>query len=700
MRATAVGAALLGCVLVTGAWLIFRPEAAAPASAMTSAADTPAAPDVIATFRHGVDAARKHDYAAAEVAFRKVEPHWAILPNADFFVALVEARLGRLEPAESAARRYVAATPADIAGANLLAHIQLQAGHPERAVATLQAAAGAIPLGIDELELLGRAAARAGDPERAARVFDMAVALAPDDSAVQTRLAAARQGLPERQDAIDPEPAVSPPGATEAAVHAALRVGDVDRAGAALDAMRRLPGGEGTARILDGVIKVAKLDFAGARAVFAADIAANPKSTRARLNLARLDVLEGKPDDAGQRLSEVLRADPADMPALQSAVGLLLARNNVQPAVALLEAARASAPASPVFTVMLVDFLLQSGDGARALSIIDAASREVADLTAVMSARARALVAVGRVNEARDVYGRIVAREPDNAGARAQSIDLLLARNDFDGAKALLRDALRAGINRLATMEGLLRVEFRARGLEGATAMADQLAADPGNLPLARVLKGDLYLSGQHYPEAIAAYAEQIRVAPSSSLIARLASALAANGQGDQAALVLRNWLVGHAEDAEALAALGSLELGTRHPDDAIAHLSAALQKQPDNAAVLNDLAWAYQLKGDPRARDLARRAYVAAPTAEIADTLGWIIATTGQPAVAVGVLREAAAAMPGNPTVLYHYAAALSGAGLPRDAARVVTAALGQPVNFAERRAAGQLLSDLSRRP
>ncbi len=705
-RAATVGAVILGVAIVAGGWYSLRREGVPRATTASAGVEnTPASTvtaDASGFFRAGVEALRKRDYAAADIAFQRIEAQWPNLPAAYFYVAQVDDQLGRADQAQQAARRYVAQSPADAAGYELLARILVKSGHPERAVTTLTSAVTAGRIGIAGLELLGRSYAQAGDAERATRSFDRAALLAPDNSRIQIEVASARLGLPAGRDIADLAPApAEQPGAAEAAVYSALSTGDVDQAVTVLQALRQLPGGEQAAAILAGVIKVAKLDYAGARADLMAVLGKVPNSTRARLNLARLDVLQGLPDDAQMRLGEMLHSDPTDMPALQASIRLLLVNNNIQRAIDLLDAARVAAPSTPLFTIMLADLLLRFGNGQKALAVIDAAPKELGTLPAVMSARARALVATGSVNEARDVYAHILAREPANFAARSEMIELLLARNDTDGAKAVLRNELQTSVNKLATMEAIVRVEFRAHGIANAAAAADQLAGDPANLPLARVLKGDLYMSGQHYPEAVTAYADQLRLSPpSGTLQARLAMALDASGLAEQAMTLLRNWTAAHPDDIEALTALGSLELNNRHVDDAIAHLSIVARLQPDNAGALNDLAWAYQTKGDPRARDLARKAYLMAPTAEIADTLGWIMVGNGQAALAVPLLREASAAMPGNATALYHYAAALSAAGLPRDATRVVTVALAQPANFAERRAAGQLLSELSHKP
>ena len=82
------------------------------------------------------------------------------------------------------------------------------------------------------------------------------------------------------------------------------------------------------------------------------------------------------------------------------------------------------------------------------------------------------------------------------------------------------------------------------------------------------------------------------------------------------------------------------------------------------NALALNNAAWALHELKDPRAEELARRAYEAAPkSAAVLDTYGVILSAKGDPK-AVQVMRDAVAAAPTAPQIRLHYAEALAKAG------------------------------------
>ena len=52
-----------------------------------------------------------------------------------------------------------------------------------------------------------------------------------------------------------------------------------------------------------------------------------------------------------------------------------------------------------------------------------------------------------------------------------------------------------------------------------------------------------------------------------------------------------------------ALQQLSEIQIAVNHLDDAAKSLETVLKKKPHDAVALNNLAWVYQQKNDPRAR-------------------------------------------------------------------------------------------------
>jgi cellulose synthase operon protein C len=274
----------------------------------------------------------------------------------------------------------------------------------------------------------------------------------------------------------------------------------------------------------------------------------------------------------------------------------------------------------------------------------------------------------------------------------------LLSTNDNDGAKKLLADGLKAVPGDPTLMQYYTGVIARLDGLNAALAAADRLAADPANLPAARALKGDIYVSAGRFADAVTAYGAELRSNPTSALVLRNAAALGAAGRADQAAQGLRDWLAVHPDDADVAAALATLDIVAHRFYDAETHLHVVLTKRPNDAGSLNNLAWVYQQRNDARARGVAQKAYLLSPSPQIADTLGWILVSQGNAANGLVLLRQAAVLQPDEPSVQYHLAMALNATGQREKAVAALRPIVLGPTNFDEKQEAARLLQELTK--
>jgi len=181
-------------------------------------------------------------------------------------------------------------------------------------------------------------------------------------------------------------------------------------------------------------------------------------------------------------------------------------------------------------------------------------------------------------------------------------------------------------------------------------------------------------------------------------LVTRLAGAQLRAGRGGAAQDALTNWLLKHPDDLVALEQVAELDIAAGRLDAAAAHLQSILGVKPHDSVALNNLAWVYQQQHDPRAFDLARQAYVLAPGAQTADTLGWILTSTGKAETGVLLLRQASAQAAADPRVQYHFAVALKDTGDKADAIKLLTAVVAVKADFTEKPQAQQLLDELNK--
>ena len=367
--------------------------------------------------------ARKGKFQEASVEMEKLSGAAGKVPQALYYQALLSANLGRQETAVDYARRYNNLVPADPDGVKLLARAELSGKRPDRVVALLANRGDAAPHDAEALDLLGSAYAMMGNGPKATATFQEAVALAPNDATIlahygitQVQTGAAAAGMVTLGKSLAMAPGTNAT-AGEAMVSAAMELGDLNRAEAALTTLRSQVGETEGVGILSGLLKQRQGDAEGARAAFAATLKKFPGSVMAKLDLAKVQVLQGQRTEAVAAIGEILAKDPGNQAAVTTYVELLLRENQLPAALQALEAAHAAKPRELVFTVMLADVqtLMKSPD--RAIATVMAAKDFGPLSPPLLAVLARAQTAAGKIDEAKASYREVLAIEPKEPGS-------------------------------------------------------------------------------------------------------------------------------------------------------------------------------------------------------------------------------------------------------------------------------------------
>ena len=658
-----------------------------------------------ATYLNGVLMVRAGRYGDAQTELAKLGPVIARFPRALYFQALAAANLGQTESAIEFANRYVQRMPADGDGVRLIARAELQAQRPERAIAALTKSAGSGPADPQTLDLLGRAYTLLGRTTEATETFKRANAAAPEDATILTHLASSQMQAGDSANAATAlersmELAPQQPNAGEALVAAALSAGDMDRAEAALNRLRATAGETEAVGILNGMLKLGRLDLEGGRAAFASTLKQFPDSVNSKLNLAKVLILQGRRQEGDGLLREILAKEPANIPTLNTVVQLLVGDGQFPPAIQLVEAARASAPKNLGLTAMLSDLIVRSGDPRRSVALLQA-MRNTEELPAILlGALGRAQVAAGLLEDAKNTYRDALKAAPSDLDARRAQVELLLRNKETDAAKVSLKEALDKSPGNIGVMSSMVALETQVNGPEAGLRLADELRANQANLPASSLVKGDALMLAKRYNDAAQAFIGEYRQQPSTALVLRLANALVTAGQDGEATVFLREFLRREAGEPDVAQMLSLIDIKTKRYDDAETNIGAVLTKRPNDPIALNNLAWLYQVKNDPRARTTAQRAYLQAPTPETADTLGWIMAKSGDAKGAVPLLRQSTSQRPADPAIKYHLAYALKEIGEKDEALKIIQPVVGGRDDFEEKPLARKLLEELSPPP
>ena len=271
----------------------------------------------------------------------------------------------------------------------------------------------------------------------------------------------------------------------------------------------------------------------------------------------------------------------------------------------------------------------------------------------------------------------------------------------LEQAKTNLGRAAEAGDTSAQTELGLVDAALRSGDPAAARRALEVVKKREllGNDAIA-MLEGDVLVLEGRDAEAV----EQYRVAlaeGNAPAVLPMAGALQ-RSEGPVAAIeFLRGAMPEYPNHVAALRRLGELELVTGEYREAIVTFEALSSQQPDNAQVLNNLAWLYLETNNPKALEVGKRAYDLAPkNPDIADTFGWILVKTGGDArEATRLLEQAASGRKANATIRYHLAEAYTAASRLEDGGRAVREALAMG-EFPERADAEALLHKIESAP
>ena len=580
----------------------------------------------------------------------------------------------------------------------LLANTKLRESKPREALSALgpDVAQG----GPSALSIAGEASIQAGDLDAGLAFLERSVAESPEDTSLLMQLAAGY--IVARR----PEKAVQilerMPAGGDAAyrrgvllLNARLRTKDIDGAlREARSLVSRFPD-DAVARATLGGLLGATGSLAGAREQFERAAQLQPASPAGLLNLAKLDLIEGRSEDAERRLQGALKLGPANPAVLVTFAQLEAARGRESAAVKWLEQAceldkRAAEP-----RLALARYQLARRNFAAAASLANEVLAFAANEPAALNILGIALAGGGRADEGVETLKRVVERD---SSATAQ---LNLARAYVAADRP--RDALAAAQASLELdpqLQPALALAAAASAASGDTAAArrylGRLESVEPKHPVIYLLGGDLAAKEGDPAGAARLYAKGRTYRDSRTLALREHLARRQARLPDYTK-PLEEWLQRSPGDLQVRMVLAQCQLESGARAQAIGSYEAVIAGDARNSTALNNLAWLYFETQDKRALSTAERAYELAPdTPEVIDTYGWIMLHEGHMQRALQLLSRAAEMSPDSADVQYHRAVALVRTGEELEARELLAKLLERDTPFAERESAERLLAGL----
>jgi putative PEP-CTERM system TPR-repeat lipoprotein len=433
-----------------------------------------------------------------------------------------------------------------------------------------------------------------------------------------------------------------------ALISAYMKRGDHDSALRAVDALELKQPGRPLAPDLRGRIKLSMKDVAGARQSFQKALAIAPTYYPAVASLASLDVKEGKPADARQRLAAFSASNPGSSSAL---IALALVPGTSSDASAgYLKKAIEVSPAQMEPRLLLIRLYLDGEHLRMATAAAQEATAALPDRPEILDAMGQVQLLSGEVNQAITTFAKEAELAPGAALPLVRLAEAQSQGGNNDAARESLRRSLALKPNLLEAQRKLALLDLSMGSMQDALDIAHTVQKQRPTEAAGFVLEGDLGAKQRDWGKAVNAYRAGIKQAPSTELAIRLDVVLQASGADAQARSFEAGWRKDHPDDAAFVFHVGDAALARNDYASAEAAYAAVLKLQPGNAAAYNNLAWVAGLQRKPSALGYAEKANQLAPNQPaFMDTLASVLAAAGQVDKAIELQKKVVALTPAN---------------------------------------------------
>ncbi|MDT8281572.1 MAG: PEP-CTERM system TPR-repeat protein PrsT [Gammaproteobacteria bacterium] len=586
------------------------------------------------------------------------------------------------------AGKYLQLMPGDISARKLLGRTYMLMGQQNEAQAILRPGLQQ-ETDAELLALIGLSQLQAGDTASGISGLEKATQAAPESKEIRGELIKAYISAGQTDSAIKQLDAILTAGdsnnqAKILKVKAYLSARQYDQAiNTALDILKESP--EDVSIIaLTGNVFALSGDGAEARKYYNQALKIAPENESAAMLLAALEETEGNIDAAKAIYKKLSSKKPASMDAMLALARLAAQKKDDATMVSWLEKAREQAPMDIRSRYALAEYYLRNKQFDKAGTLVEEALEISSKEPALLLLKSKILLAQQRNTDAVSILKELVTRSPKSIYVRTLLGETYMKLGQFDDARRQLNLALQQQPYYEPALLVLARTEQRSENYEQAMKYARQLQKVQPDEYMAYELIGDVSMLTKDYPQASEAYNRAVAIKPDSEMVIKQYEALMRLSRTSEAKDVLRSWLNTHPDDVRVNEFLGNAYLANGENTEAIQAFETVYKKQPDNIVALNNLAWLYSLKNDPKAIIFAEKAYKAKTNdGNIQDTYGWILVQQGQVEEGRRILEQAMKALPDVAEIRYHHAVAVYKSGEKIEAKKLLKRLLQDNPSF-----------------
>jgi len=453
---------------------------------------------------------------------------------------------------------------------------------------------------------------------------------------------------------------------------------------------------------LRALLKVLKKKPEAARQSYEQALSIDPNNVLSLLGLAQLQIEAGAFGRAKEYANKALKIDNKNINTYRLLAGIAVQQKQYEEYEAVLLAALDKVKGNIALEKAVIDDLVKlyafQKKPEKGLSLSEDLAKRYPDNSQALSALAVAQIAADKKDAAEKTLRQLIGMEKQDVASRLVLAQLLMGQPGKEHAVFnLLDEAMAADPKNTQAITVktayLTKLQRYPEALELA-AKAEKLFPA---LPLGNALKGSVYLAEKKFDQALEAFLQVYKSQPNDQLLFVIADLMKAQDQQAEALAFLETALKKAPDNNAIHFKLAENYIKANNMAKAEKHYQAILAAQPENVLVLNNLAWLYAQQNNPKALELARKAFDKAPeSAAIVDTYGYVLVKQGKLAEGLAMLEKAAGLAPKANDIQLHLAEAYAANGNKRKAIEILERITKAEQDFPEKKAAVELLAKL----
>ncbi len=238
---------------------------------------------------------------------------------------------------------------------------------------------------------------------------------------------------------------------------------------------------------------------------------------------------------------------------------------------------------------------------------------------------------------------------------RMQGIQLG-SQNKLAEARESLMQAVKLFPDNPNYLGSMIEMEITAKNIQEAQNLLDQFVKTPENEAERSFLQGMIRFAEGKGEEGLQLYLASWNAKPMELVADQIYGLYQKAGDKEKAGQFLQEWNEKLPQSPRVPLLMAVTAQSNNDAEQAIGWYEKTVERNPTMPAALNNLAWMYYERKDPRALEYAKKAYEVAPeVAAVADTYGWILVESGNLQQGIELLTKASELDPENQEILNH---------------------------------------------